>query len=389
VISSWYQGQSYVKLLQRYIFREVLVATLGAMALFCLVLVMGNALKELAMRLADGRLSPVVFFQLLGLLIPFVTAFSMPLGFLTGVLIALGRLSASREIIAMKVTGHSIWQISKPVFLLAAVGSVLAIFINTTLAPLARTHYKTIMVQALREDPVRFFKPGVLSRDFPGYVFYLREKTGNELRGFWLWELDRQQRPSVFIRSESGTIRYDRKNDAIILTLSRGLAEQWPGVEGKNDSLEGASVFFEEFPVSLPLSYSLGAARIRSEIGDYPLATLLAMLRDDSALPDTERENPQHFRERILVQVSNHFAMALSLIPLALIGVPLAIRTGRKETYANAMLALGLGLAYYFCVSMISSLSIPFAFAPHLLVWVPNLILVVLGLVQMRRVHRH
>jgi lipopolysaccharide export LptBFGC system permease protein LptF len=56
-----------VNLLQRYIFREVLVATLGAMALFCLILVMGNALKELALRLADGRLSLLVFLQLLGL----------------------------------------------------------------------------------------------------------------------------------------------------------------------------------------------------------------------------------------------------------------------------------------------------------------------------------
>jgi lipopolysaccharide export system permease protein len=378
-----------VNLLQRYIFREVLVATLGAMALFCLILVMGNALKELALRLADGRLSLLVFLQLLGLLIPYVAAFSMPLGFLTGVLIALGRLSASREITAMKATGHSIWQISKPIFLIALVGSVLAVFINTTFAPLARTHYKTIMVQALREDPIRFFRPGVLSRDFPGYIFYLREKSGNELKGFWLWELDRQQRPSVFLRSESGTILYDRSEDAIILTLNRGLAEQWPKSEGSDDPLEGASVFFEEFPVSLPLSYSLGAAQIRRKAGDYSLMELISMLRDDSALPESALENPQRFRESILVQISNHFAMALSLIPFSLIGIPLAIRTGRKETYANAMLALGLGLIYYFCVSMISSLSIPFVYAPHLLVWIPNLALVAIGIEQMKRVFRH
>jgi lipopolysaccharide export LptBFGC system permease protein LptF len=72
-----------------------------------------------------------------------------------------------------------------------------------------------------------------------------------------------------------------------------------------------------------------------------------------------------------------------------LFGIPLAIRTGRKETYANAMLALGLGLIYYFCVSMISSLAIPFVYAPHLLVWIPNLVLVAIGIKQMKRVFRH
>jgi hypothetical protein len=69
--------------------------------------------------------------------------------------------------------------------------------------------------------------------------------------------------PRYFFDLKAVTIRYDRSEDAIILTLSRGLAEQWPKSEGTDDPLEGASVFFEEFPVSLPLSYSLGAARIR------------------------------------------------------------------------------------------------------------------------------
>ena len=359
------------------------------MLLFCLILVAGNVLRELATRLADGRLSLVVFFQLFGLLIPFVFSFSLPLGFLTGVLIGLGRLSSNREIVAMKATGSSLWDISLPVLFLALLGSLLAAFTNNYVAPLSRTHYKTLMVEALREDPLRFFKTGVLSREFPGYVFFIQDKKGAELEGFWLWELDEHDRPSFFIRADKGNIVYERKKDALILTLKHGLAEQWPKPEAETDPLATATVLFEEFPIELPLSYSLGAAKVDRDLSEYSLSELLAMLGGKKMLPEEASEDPVGYRHRIRIQISNNFSLAASLLALSMVAIPLAIRTGRKETYANAMLALGLGLIYYFFVSMIASLDIPRKFAPELLVWLPNLVMIATGLFLMRRVHLH
>lgn len=378
-----------MRILRRYIFLEVLVATIGAMALFCLILVAGNVLRELASRLADGRLTLGVFFQLFGLLIPFVFSFSLPLGFLTGVLIGLGRLSSNREIVAMKATGTSIWDIALPVFILAIMGSALAAWTNNYVAPLSRTQYKTLMVEALREDPLRFFKTGVLSRDFPGYVFFIQEKSGSELKGFWLWELDENKRPSFFIRSVDGDIRYEREKDSLILTLRNGVAEQWPEKRDAVDPLDTAMMFFEEFPIELPLSYSMGAAKDDREISEYTLGELLAMLHGKKDLPEDALSDPEAYRQRIRIQISNNFSLAASLLALSMIAIPLAIRTGRKETYANAMLALGLGLVYYFFVSMIASLDIPPRFHPEFLIWLPNIIMAGSGFLLIRRVYHH
>ncbi len=378
-----------MRILRRYIFLEVIIATIGAMLLFCLILVAGNVLRELATRLADGRLSLSVFFQLFALLIPFVFSFSLPLGFLTGVLIGLGRLSSNREIVAMKATGNSLWDISQPVLFLALLGSLLAAWTNNYVAPISRTQYKTLMVEALREDPLRFFKTGVLSREFPGYVFFIQDKQGSDLKGFWLWELDEEERPSFFIRADEGNIKYQRDQDALILTLKNGLAEQWPKAEAATDPLASATVFFEEFPIELPLSYSLGAAKVERDLSEYSLTELLQMLRGKETLPEKASLDPEAFFQRIKIQISNNFSLAASLLALSMVAIPLAIRTGRKETYANAMLALGLGLVYYFFVSMIASLDIPPQFAPELLVWLPNLAMVIIGLLLMRRVYAH
>jgi lipopolysaccharide export system permease protein len=378
-----------VSILKRYIFVEVLIATIGAMLMFCLILVAGNVLRELATRLADGRLQFSVFAQLIGLLIPFVFSFSLPLGFLTGILIGLGRLSSSREIIAMKATGSGMMTIASPVFLMAILGALLAGWTNNYLAPLSRTAYKSLMVEALREDPLRFFETGVLSREFPGYIFFIQEKREDELRGFWLWELDTEDRPSFFVRADRGMIDYERERDALILTLENGVAEQWPKPGAELSPIESASVYFEEFPIELPLSYSLGAAKVKRDLSEFSLSELLEMLKGDRPLPETEKGNPQEIRNRIRIQISNNASLAASLIALATVGIPLAIRTGRKETYANAMLALGLGLIYYFFVSMIASLDIPSRYHPEWLVWVPNLVMMGIGCALILRIRQH
>ncbi len=380
-----------MKILHRYIFWEVLVSTLAAMLMFCLILVAGNVLRELIPMLADGRLSPKLFAMMIGLLIPFVFSFCLPLGVLTGVLMGIGRLSANREITAMKATGNGILQISLPILLIAAGGALLAVWTNNYLAPLSRTEFKNLRVNALREDPLRFFKTGVLSRDFPGYVFYLQDKQGSELTGLWLWELDKEDHPKLFIRADSGSLLYKREQDAIILTLRKGIAENWPEREvgdRRPSPLQEATIYFDELPIELPLAYSLGASKVDRDLSEHSLSELLTLYQNPPEEIDRE-DDPDKIRRNIKVTISNNFAMAASVFSFAFIAIPLAIKTGRKESYANAMLALGLGLVYYFFASMLASLDIPAALRPELLIWIPNLILISVGIYLVRRVYIH
>ena len=381
-----------MKILKRYVLLEVLNATLGAMALFCGILLAGNVLQELAGRLADGRISLEVFVQLIALLIPFVAAFSLPLGMLTGILIGIGKLSSSREIVAMKANGVSIWGISMPVFLLAILGVFASLAANNYIAPVARTTYKKLMVNALRTDPLRFFKAGVISRDFPGYVFYIESKKDQELRGFWIWELDKQGQPSLFIRADEGSIRYERANDTLVLTLKNGIAERWQaggkGKSTKDNPLEAAMITFEELPLALSLEHSLGQAKTRRSLADHSLPELLALISEKKDSGASAQEFSE-FRSRIHTQISSNCSLAFSILSLSLVAIPLAIKTGRKETYANAMLALGLGLFYYFLTSLITSLKLPPELHPEWVIWSPNLILLAAGAYLMRRVYLH
>ena len=95
-------------------------------------------------------------------------------------------------------------------------------------------------------------------------------------------------------------------------------------------------------------------------------------------------------RGRMVVktQLMAHLASACSVFTLAFLAVPLAVRVGRSETFVNAALALAIALSYYLLSSMASYVKDP-ALRPDLLVWLPNLTVLVLGWFLLRRASRH
>ena len=214
-----------MNLLHRYLFKSVAVSSLLAVGLFAFVLLIGNLLRDAVGLLADGQLEFGLFVRLLLLLVPYVVAYALPLGILTGVLLVLGRLSAQQEITAMRSAGLSLLQIATPIFFIALVGVGFSVVVNFEYAPSARQQYRDDLAQAVRLNPLNFVVERTFVDQFPGYVLYVGEKEDEVLRDVWLWELDDQRRLRLFIQAESGGLAYDRQTESLLLTLDRGYSE--------------------------------------------------------------------------------------------------------------------------------------------------------------------
>lgn len=367
--------------LHRYLLYEIALFIFGAVGVFIFVFLTGNAVRGAIGMLADGQISLKLFLQILWLMVPYVALYALPLGFLAGILLALGRLSATREILAMKASGLSVWSIARPIFFMAVIGCLFSAWFNNELGPKNKWAYREKLANSLEENPLRFFKAGEFVNDFPGFILFVEERVGDDMRGFKVWQLNDEEKVERFAQAEDARVEFLRNESALRLTMLNGSTEQRepnPFYNAPPD-IEGIGSF-EEFTVRLELDRILQRG---SKFTSKPSYLTLHELRE--RVRSSNPEDSLKYR----VQIQQNFAMSLSIFALVIVAVPLGIRVGRKETLTNLAVALGLALLYYFLVTVATWFQEKPFLQPEFLIWLPNLLYLGIGVWLMGRSNRH
>ncbi len=380
-----------LSLLDRYIFKGVLLTCLGAVSLFAFLLILGNAINDLLGYLLVGHLSFATTGELVLLLIPFVISYALPMGVLTGVLLVLGRISADSEVTAMRASGLSPLRIARPVLIVGVLGAIATFFVNFQSMPWARVVYDVKLTEAIRANPLRFIVPNTFIRDFPGFVVYVGSKEGDVLRDFWLYELDRENRAQRIVHAEEASLRYEESVNEFILTLTRAQIEVRDEDDPENFTrVPSVLTLGQTEPLRLSLDSVLGRPTPRQKLQWMTWSELQAEKARVAALEPAPGGEAIKQRDLMRVSLTIHdkLNLALSVFSFAVIGVPLGITVSRRETSANLGLAVVLALGYYFLTVMVGWLDERPEFRPDLLLWVPNLIFLALGAWLFRRVDR-
>jgi lipopolysaccharide export system permease protein len=161
-----------MRTLHRYLLGEM-IATILVAALVCTgLLILGNLLKEILSLLMAGQATLGLVIQGIGLLIPFVLTFALPMGALTAALLVFGRLSADQELTAARANGISLVALALPVLGLSLVLCALCAWINMDLAPRCRVAYKQLFARIAQERVRALIPPGRFVTDIPGMVIY-------------------------------------------------------------------------------------------------------------------------------------------------------------------------------------------------------------------------
>jgi lipopolysaccharide export system permease protein len=385
-----------VNLLDRYIFRSVLLTALAAVALFTFVLAAGNIIRDLMGPLLSGQLPIGSFIRLVLLLIPFVTYYALPLGMLTGVLLTLGRLSSDSEVTAMRAAGMSVVRIARPALILAVLGVLVGLRVNFESMPWARVQYHKELAIAVRTNPLSYIRPKTFIREFPGYVIYVGSKDegstdGKGLKDVWIWQLDSAKRVIRFVRAESGRVGYDEATNDFVISLNNTREEDHDQKAPESFAQPLlVSTVGQIQDIRLSLARYFGSGTVNQKL---PWMTYRELIAEKARVEQEPLgKGGERQRERDVLKVSltiqDKINMAVAIFSFAFIGVPLGIKVSRRETSANLGVAVVLALAYYFLIVVVGWMDQHPEYHPDILLWVPNLVLLSLGALLLFRLDR-
>jgi lipopolysaccharide export system permease protein len=387
-----------MKTLHLYLTRQML-ATLGmTVFVFTLVLLLGNVIREVLRLVANHQATLSTTLHAIALLIPYVLAFSMPIGMLTAALLVFGRFSADQELTAARASGISLLALITPVLLLSVAVSAICGWLNFYLAPSCRMAYKELIFHAMKDHPSYALQSNQ-SVQFGDNIIYVGEKRGTNLENVIVSEYDLHSILKELIYGKSGYVTPDPANNQIILTLHDGYSMR----HDADGWIPGSSAGDATFPVKIPAA---AGGDVPMPPSDMTFEQLMdrrdEIERELSVSPAAGKktraellEVRRRFKEMsnnettpILVYLNRQVAFSFACIGFTLLGIPLGIRAHRRETSVGVATALILMLIYYSFVVLAQAWTSHPERAPYLIVWIPDFIFQAVGAVLLWRANR-
>ncbi len=383
--------------LSAYTLGEVLLySALGLLAMTTL-LVGRNLLRHLDELIRAG--SPAAE---IGIVVVFLASslatYAVPVAFLFGVLLAVGRLAGDSEIIALQSCGVGLPSLVLPIAALGLAIAGLTAFLTFDVEHRAQRRLR-LTIQTLAAEG-RLIEAGQFRRVGERILFVKERGDADQLHGVLIADRSKADRP-LLIFAERGETKWDPDLTTLHLELSDGsihlddYVDALPGAStdaraalptsgprGSNDSYRRIS--FRTFDYALAADEMLGvslAAHRPREMSNAQLRTAIARAEAGDPLEDLRRHDAVYYR----LHLQRRLALPFAPILFALIGVPLAVGPARRGRAWGILLCALTAFGYYALLTIGQSLAHDAVIPATLAAWLPNGVFAGLAWTLLRR----
>jgi lipopolysaccharide export system permease protein len=350
-------------ILYRYILQEVSHPFAVSLLAFTSIVFSGR-LMQIIQKVVMKGIGLLEIMQACLYLLPFLLMFTLPMAATVGIMLALMRLAADHEIIALKVSGLSYRQLVLPILGFSLLTFAATMILTVYGAPWGRRETQELLSEVVKRRADLGLQEQVFNTDFKGFMIYVNKVAGPDLSGVFVYDSRDRENPQT-IYAARGVLSYNVQQDAMILKLSEGLVIRWDKEAGRRHTVD-----FRNY--QLPLTAFQTGSRGNPSEGEMSFAQLRRELK--AAAPDSERF------QRLAVEMSQRFAMPVGALLLCLVAIPLGLSPVQHGRTWGLVVGLGVFLFYYLVFTASWRLGVNGRLNPFLAPWLVNALFILLTL---------
>lgn len=325
-----YSKEIITVILSRYLTKEIFKSQL-AILFILLLMFFSQQLISVLNSAVSGKIPTDLVLSLLGLGMPALSQFMLPLSLFVALLLTLGRLYAESEITVMRACGVGQSLLTKVALFLSIFTTTLAAYNVFTLTPWAIDTQSKMLAEAKSNPRFSALSAGQFM-SAGGYVLFIESinNEANTLNDIYVFQPDQQKknRPSVVVASK-GELQGLSNGDQL-LTLKNSTR-----YEGTATTADFRIAHFEKYTAYL------GYQDVNSSEKLMQRATFSSLINDNS--PEAQAE------------LQWRFALVLAVPLMAMLAVPMSSVNPRQGRFAKIIPAVLLYLIYFLLQSSLKS----------------------------------
>ncbi len=402
-----------MSILTRYIFKEMLGPTSLGFAFYTSIILM-QRLFDMAGLIIRRSLSGAAVGKLLLYSLPNIVVLTVPMSLLFGILIAIGRMSADSEIVAMRALGISTRKIYRPVFVVSLLMFLLNLYLMNYVLPKGNQQFVALRAELTAAAAERVVKPRVFYDEYANLMIYVNDvdPTNGQWKGVFVADSGSdtteenltasqmsermaqpaggdeeslggltQQSGQRIIVADRGNISLERPSKDIWMNLVEAETHVWdPRKSDRYDRTDSTSQ-----RILLPqrgAATELDTSRLARSFREMDLGELLDQER---ALRRGTAELDRASRNIALVEIHKKFAIPFACIAFGVLGLPLGITNRRGGKSSGFSLSIAIIVLYYIMISNGEQLAGSGKLPPWLGMWGANAILLAVGIYLLSR----
>jgi len=357
--------------INKYIFKEC-IGPFGVGTFFFTFIFVIDRVRSLVTLTMEKDTPFYITAQLFVYMIPFTTAITIPMGVLFGVLLAYGRLSSNCEIIAMRANGISIYKIFLPSAVFGLILTFLMFLFINYVVPESNYRYVTLRKSVVYSNPGIYLEDRVFS-DLPNTTKQIStlhvSDDGQEMESVFIYELSEDKTKIKITYADEGKwINNSMNSPLITLQLLKGRTFEM----GFDNFEEVQMLHFNE--VHMNIKNKLRKVKPKNKsLREVSWSEVSRRIQEK--IKQKKRVSSSYY-----VELHKKFSIPVACLVFVIIGMPLAVsfnRSGRGISFATAIIVIFI---YYIFLNLGEVLGYRRIISPKLSMWLPNLVIFVLGL---------